>query len=77
MKWRGKRRASQRVLSEFAGLHPSVVSRLEAGGDAKLSTWLKELKFAVEDAEGWDDCEDYLFHTTDERHWRRLDNLRR
>lgn len=83
-KWRRQRRASQRVLAEFAALHPSIVCRLEAGGDAKLSTWIGvfealgcDLKFSVEEAIGWDDCEDYLLYTTDERYWKKLENLKR
>ena len=32
---------SQRQLAEHARVHSSVVSRLEAGADARLSTWAK------------------------------------
>lgn len=82
--WRGRRRSSQRVLAEFAQMPSSMVSRAESGGDAKLSTWERlfdalglRLVVSVEDAWGWDDCEDYLLHETDRRYWRKLEWLDR
>lgn len=38
-KLREERRVSQRVLADFARVRPSVVSRAERGGDAKLGNW--------------------------------------
>lgn len=34
-------RMSQERIGRLSGLHPSVVSRLEGSGDARLSTWRK------------------------------------
>ncbi len=36
---RCERRVSQRVLAALAGVTPAAVCRLEAGRDARLSTW--------------------------------------
>jgi transcriptional regulator with XRE-family HTH domain len=38
---RQERRISQLQLADNAGVNHSVVKRAEAGGDAKLSTWIK------------------------------------
>lgn len=81
-KWRGERRSSQRVLAGFVGLDHSVVARAEKGLDARISTWETlfgalgcRLVITIEEEAGAEECEDYLLHETDRRHWRRVDGL--
>lgn len=60
---RAERRISKKQLADEAGVHPSAVTRAEAGKDACLSTWEKlfdglgyELRpEATEYAEEWGD----------------------
>jgi predicted transcriptional regulator len=72
--WRWKRRASRRVLGDYAGVNHSVIGRAERGGDARLSTWLKlfdalgcELTIGIAEQEGAADAEDDLVQETDRR----------
>ena len=80
--WRGKRRTSRRVLAEFAGVSHTSFARAERGADARVSTWERlfealgcRLVLTVEEADGADDCEDYLLHETDRRLGRRLSSI--
>lgn len=70
-------RISQRVLADFAGVNQSVVSRVERGDDALLSTWQKLFDGLGERVEfvstrSCDEIEDILKDENDERRDRRL-----
>jgi transcriptional regulator with XRE-family HTH domain len=73
---RRSRRVSQRHLAEVSGVDQATISRLEAGADALLSTWLKLFSALGFDAVltplvNCEDTRDLLEHQTIEREERR------
>jgi hypothetical protein len=78
---RNKFGASQRQVADFCALHSSVVSRLERGGDARISTWIKIFgslgcRFTFEMEESCDDNEEFHRDEALMRKERRAEGLR-
>jgi transcriptional regulator with XRE-family HTH domain len=74
---RRSRRVSQRHLAEVSGVDQADISRMEAGADARLSTWLKLFSALGFDAVlmplvNCEDTQDLLERETIEREERKL-----
>ena len=53
---------SQEQLAKYLGMQQSTISRMESGGDALISTWMKVLAglgcdLTIRSSGGWDDRE--------------------
>ena len=77
---RQERGISLRQLADSAGVNPSVVSRVERGGDAKLTTWdrlFEGLGYGLlwEATELAEDIPDLLSEEADRRRERRQEGL--
>lgn len=75
-----ERRISQRQLADEAGVHPSLVARVECGRDARLSTWAKLFeglgyRLNLEPHELCEEAADLLSEERERREERRLEGL--
>lgn len=75
-----ERKISQRQLADEAGVHHSLVARVESGRDARLTTWAKLFeglgyRLNLETQELCEEAADLLSEESARRDQRRLDGL--